>query len=83
MSKTLFDRLALHAATFDKIAETHRNHRYEEIRARAQEAHMLATDIKKAMEYVLELNELRELAADSRYSSELIGIRVRNSVVRT
>jgi hypothetical protein len=69
----------MHAATFEAIAANNRDHRYEEIAARGREAQALAMDITKAMAIVAEMNELRELAADSRYSSELIGIRVRNS----
>lgn len=83
MTQTLFDRLALHAATFDKIAEKNMASHYQEVCERGQRAHLLAMDIKKAMIAVRELDELREIAKDTRVSSELIGIRIRNSVAYT
>jgi hypothetical protein len=48
----LFDRLARHAAIFEKVAERNLSSHYEEVQAQGKEAFVLAADLREAMEAV-------------------------------
>ena len=45
----LFERLARHAAIFEKIAERNLSSHYQEVQERGREAFILASDLREAM----------------------------------
>ncbi len=55
MDEPLFERLAKHAAIFEKVAEKNLASHYEEVQARGKEAFQLAADLREAMTRIREL----------------------------
>lgn len=64
-TEPLFERLARHAAIFEKVAERNLANPFEEVQERGREALRLAGDIREAMQVIL-LNDATTLGEKSK-----------------